>query len=324
MELVSVIVPVYNIEKYIAECLKSIQKQTYENLQIIVVDDGSSDKSGIICDKFAENDSRFEVIHKENGGAACAKNDALDRIRGEYFVFVDGDDYIDEDMIEQMIFISQKEDADIVEAGYYEEYSTKCINCEITRKKRKFNSIEYVKKYTNTWTNSLLWNKLYKTNLTKNVRFHTERRCIDDEFYTYKTALNAKKIVQIPDCFYHYRKRKGSAINLMKHENQRINDIITFLSERYENVITKYPELQLCYLKHMADSFLVIKNNCYLDKKLKRYFRKKIKKYFLKFILNDIGIGMKIELIKMLFWIKDIDIDQKKLQSEENQQNMFD
>ena len=247
MKLVSVIIPVYNIEKYIEKCLLSVQKQTYKNLQIIIVDDGSSDKSGKICDKFAKGDTRFEVIHKKNEGAACAKNNALDRIKGEYFIFVDGDDYLDESMIEYMLCILQKEDADIVEAGFYEEYTTRSKQYRITEYKTEICSIDYTKNYINTWTNSLLWNKLYKTSLTKNVRFHREKRCIDDEFYTYKIILNANKIIQIPESFYHYRKRKGSAMNDVNHERQKTNDFITLLPERYENVIKKYPEFTVMY-----------------------------------------------------------------------------
>ena len=321
MELVSVIVPVYNIEKYIKECLLSIQNQTYRNLQVIVVDDGSSDKSGEICNNFARDDERFEVIHKKNEGAACAKNDALDRIKGEYFIFVDGDDYLDKNMIEYMICISKEEDADIVESGFFEEYITKSNQSKITEHKTEWTSMEYTKRYTNTWTSSLLWNKLYKAKLTTNVRFHTERRCIDDEFYTYRIVLNANKIVQIPKCFYHYRKRKGSAMNSVKHAKQKTNDFITLLPERYENVKVKYPELKLCFLTHMADSFLVIRNEYYLDNELKKYLRDCIKKYFFEFMFHSIGIGIKIELIKTLFQIKDSKVSDKE---ESKQENMFD
>lgn len=314
MKLVSVIIPVYNIEKYIEKCLLSVQKQTYKNLQIIIVDDGSSDKSGKICDKFAKGDTRFEVIHKKNEGAACAKNNALDRIKGEYFIFVDGDDYLDESMIEYMLCILQKEDADIVEVGFYEEYTTRSKQYRITEYKTEICSIDYTKNYINTWTNSLLWNKLYKTSLTKNVRFHREKRCIDDEFYTYKIILNANKIIQIPESFYHYRKRKGSAMNDVNHERQKTNDFITLLPERYENVIKKYPELDLCFLTHMADSFLVIRNEYYLDNELKKYLRKYLKKYFLKFMLNRIGIGIKIELFKTMLKINGTtDVKKQKL-----------
>ena len=290
MKLVSVIIPVYNIEKYIEKCLLKI------------------------CDKFVKGDTRFEVIHKKNEGAACAKNNALDRIKGEYFIFVDGDDYLDESMIEYMLCILQKEDADIVEAGFYEEYTTRSKQYRITEYKTEICSIDYTKNYINTWTNSLLWNKLYKTSLTKNVRFHREKRCIDDEFYTYKIILNANKIIQIPESFYHYRKRKGSAMNDVNHERQKTNDFITLLPERYENVIKKYPELDLCFLTHMADSFLVIRNEYYLDNELKKYLRKYLKKYFLKFMLNRIGIGIKIELFKTMLKINGTtDVKKQKL-----------
>ena len=112
----------------------------------------------------------------------------------------------------------------------------------------------------------------------------------------------------------HYRKRKGSAMNDVNHERQKTNDFITLLPERYENVIKKYPELDLCFLTHMADSFLVIRNEYYLDNELKKYLRKYLKKYFLKFMLNRIGIGIKIELFKTMLKINGTtDVKKQKL-----------
>lgn len=101
LELISVIVPVYNVEKYIRECLDSIVNQTYKNLQIILVDDGSTDNSGKICDEFAKKDSRITVVHQENQGAGVAKNTGLELIEGEYFSIIDSDDYIDLSMYEK-------------------------------------------------------------------------------------------------------------------------------------------------------------------------------------------------------------------------------
>ena len=101
--LVSIIVPVYNIEKYILECIQSLVNQTYTNLQIILVDDGSKDNSGIICDEWAAKDQRIEVIHKVNGGLSDARNAGLDKVKGEYIFFVDGDDYVLDDFVESIM-----------------------------------------------------------------------------------------------------------------------------------------------------------------------------------------------------------------------------
>ncbi len=110
MKLISVIVPVYNVKEHIEQCVNSITGQTYKNLEIILVDDGSKDSSGEICDKLAKEDARIHVIHKQNGGVSSARNAGLDYAHGEYIAFVDGDDYIDETMYEKLL---SKMDADI-------------------------------------------------------------------------------------------------------------------------------------------------------------------------------------------------------------------
>ena len=123
--LISVIVPVYNVEKYLEKCIDSICNQTYRNLEIILVNDGSTDKSGILCDKFKIKDSRIIVIHKENGGLSDARNAGIDIANGEVLGFVDSDDYIMPEMYEKMLNIMYANDLDIVQCGYkkvYENY----------------------------------------------------------------------------------------------------------------------------------------------------------------------------------------------------------
>ena len=118
-ERISVIVPIYNTEKYLARCIESILCQTYTNLEIILVDDGSTDKSGDICDFYARKDNRVKVVHKENGGAAAARNFALNMVTGQYIGFVDSDDYTDIEMYQKLYEKAKQENADIVVCGYY-------------------------------------------------------------------------------------------------------------------------------------------------------------------------------------------------------------
>ena len=112
--LISVIVPVYNVEKYLGKCVDSILAQTYENLEIILVEDGTKDNSGAICDAYAAKDSRIRVIHKENGGLSSARNAGMDIARGEYFGFVDSDDWIEPKMYETLLNLAEKYHADLV------------------------------------------------------------------------------------------------------------------------------------------------------------------------------------------------------------------
>ena len=118
-EKVSIIVPVYNVEKYLDKCIESIVNQTYRNIEIILVDDGSPDKCPEICNEWAKKDDRIKVIHKENGGLSSARNAALEIAQGDYITFVDSDDWIENDMIQSMLTCAAKNDADIVCCGFY-------------------------------------------------------------------------------------------------------------------------------------------------------------------------------------------------------------
>ena len=121
--LVSVIVPVYKVEFYLSECIESILKQTYQNLEIILVDDGSPDDCGSICDKYAQQDKRIKVFHKNNEGLSEARNYGIERATGDYLSFVDSDDWIEPDMFETLVSVVVVNDSDIVCCGYYREYN---------------------------------------------------------------------------------------------------------------------------------------------------------------------------------------------------------
>ena len=118
---ISVIVPIYNVEKYLDRCLKSIINQTYKNLEIILIDDGSPDNCGTICDEYAKKDNRIKVVHKDNGGLVKARNTGLDIATGEYISFIDPDDWIELNMYEEMIKIADETNTDIVRCGYYRD-----------------------------------------------------------------------------------------------------------------------------------------------------------------------------------------------------------
>ena len=122
--LLSVIVPIYNVESYLPRCLKSIINQTYRNLEIICVDDGSTDNSGVIAEEYAKRDKRIKVIHKENGGLVSARKAGVLNASGEYLTYVDSDDWIEQTMYEDLLFLAKKEDADIVTSGDIRDYGT--------------------------------------------------------------------------------------------------------------------------------------------------------------------------------------------------------
>lgn len=251
MPKVSIIIPIYNVEHYLLECLDSILAQTKQNWEAILVDDGATDSSGAICDEYAAKDSRFCVIHKENGGAASAKNAGLDVAKGEYVTFIDSDDRVEPDWLEKMLSALESSGADIAECDFIKEYLTHTEQGnDSVRTAGVYSSQEYLGFYLDNWTCSLFWNKVFKRALTENIRFRKERRCIDDEFYTYKIIANAKKIVRIEDALYHYRQRASSAVMSPKNRLQITDDALEVLIERYQWISLRFPELRKTYLKH--------------------------------------------------------------------------
>lgn len=251
MAKVSVIVPVYNVEKYLPQCIDSIVKQHFQNLEILLVDDGSTDSSGRICDTYAEKDSRIRVIHQSNAGAANAKNTGLDQALGDYIAFIDSDDYVEPNWLQTMVSTAEKYQADIVECDFDKVFTNRneVVNC-FRDAYQCFSAEEYLEQYLNNWTCSLFWNKLFKTNVMNNIRFRKERRCIDDEFFTYKVISGAKRIVRVNDILYHYRQRASGVVSSLKNRKQITDDSLEILIERYKWIHEHFPNLTQIYLKH--------------------------------------------------------------------------
>ena len=162
-DLISIIIPVYKVEKYLEKCIESVLKQTYTNLQIILVDDGSPDNCGKICDEYAKKDSRIEVIHKINGGLSDARNVGINRANGRYIGFVDSDDYIKEDMYEKLINLIKEYNADVSICNLYDVFDGK----EYVRNKdngiHEYSRIDILKEILlDKNIQSYAWNKLYK------------------------------------------------------------------------------------------------------------------------------------------------------------------
>ena len=257
LELISVIVPVYNVEKYIRECLDSIVNQTYKNLQIILVDDGSTDNSGKICDEFAKKDSRITVVHQENQGAGAAKNTGLELIEGEYFSIIDSDDYIDLSMYEKMVSLMKQYDSDIVQCLFKQVYVNKIIMRQYSTLKKSCTVLtrqKYLQHFLSDWKFAIFATKIFKTSLLGGVRFPVGRK-IDDEFFTYKLVCNAKRIVNTTEPFYIYRMRKSSGMN-NNAKNRLIYDRIDCFVERYEYVSSRFPKLRKTYYNKLSDSLL--------------------------------------------------------------------
>lgn len=240
MKLISIIVPVYNVEKYLPQCIDSLINQTYKNLEIILVDDGSTDSSGIICDNYSRIDSRIKVIHKTNGGQGSARNAALDVAKGEYIGFVDSDDWVKNDMYESLYTAIKKYDADISACGQYDVEYSRSVMMRVSDTIQLMDTSEALKSYfTYTLLATAVWDKLYKRELWSEIRFPQVFR--EDIFVTYKIIANAKKIVHIGDAKYFYRIRNNSSEHT-KYSEKFYNSVKS-LDIQYDELKDIFPEL---------------------------------------------------------------------------------
>jgi len=212
-ELISVIVPVYNTEKYLNRCVDSIIAQTYKNIEVYLIDDGSNDNSGLICDEYQKKDNRIKVIHKENGGQGVARNVALDECSGEYIYFVDSDDWIEKNAIELMLKSCKENNAQICVCGvnYYNgAYSRTKI---IYQDEKIFSGEEILLEYlTTTNIGCTLWDKLYHKSLFDNVRF-PNLRSTEDTYLMHTLLGKCKRAVYVPKALYVQYIRPGSTEN---------------------------------------------------------------------------------------------------------------
>ncbi len=237
MELISIIVPIYNIEKYIEECIKSILCQTYSKIEILLINDGSTDRSGEICQNYAQIDSRVKVFIKENGGLSSARNYGMEYARGDYYLFVDGDDTIEEDMCQILLEILKKEKAEIVISSMHRG--------EGKRKKGKiqrYNSESAIKQMLKEKTfNTSAWGKLFRKEVFDGIYF-PEHKIYEDLATIYKVFHKAEKIIFYNVPLYYYRKREGSIMQQPFHEKKL--DMIGISKEQIEFLKEFYPGLE--------------------------------------------------------------------------------
>ena len=225
---ISVIIPVYNVKPYLRQCLDSVIHQTHENLEIIIVDDGSTDGSGEICDEYKEKDERVRVIHQENWGLAAARNTGLDAATGEYIMFVDSDDWVELEFCELPYRAAIENDADIVAFQYWHHMDDRmeklgAKDCEGLKDNQ-----------TAVWivcrgANTAAWNKLYRKSCIANYRFPVGKY-YEDSVFTTTLIHMAQRVYFMETPLYHYRYREGSITTL--NEQRVLDDFVEMAMER--------------------------------------------------------------------------------------------
>lgn len=214
MAAISVIVPVYNVEPYLRKCVDSILAQTLPGIEIILVDDGSTDGSGFVCDEYARNNERIRVIHKENGGLSSARNAGLDAAKGEYVAFVDSDDCIAPEMYQRLLCALQESKADLSICGYQKVKAPGAQGVANTYACETMTGMQAIEKlYTNDYVYfTIAWNKLFKHSIFDSLRF-PQGKLFEDGYAAFRYYYAAQTVVCLSECYYFYLTRNDSITN---------------------------------------------------------------------------------------------------------------
>ena len=299
-ELVSIIVPIYKVEAYIKKCISSILNQTYGNFELLLIDDGSPDNCGLICDEFAKKDSRIKVFHKANGGLSDARNFGLKNATGTIISFIDGDDCIDKLFLELMLQAMNNTGCEVVEC-----HSVKFGEIVEPLPKYKNGFSVYSPKKWLTETNlrnfisCAVWNKLYRKELFKNVLFPVNRH-YEDEATTYKVIYKAKKIIRLNSALYFYRQREGSITQSGLSEKE-ISEKILALEEKCE-YFEKNNEFDIACFSYSKLAVFMVQNFQKIEKSKCTVWYSYILKIFSK-TLKCASVPIKYKLYIFLFLI---------------------
>ena len=237
--LISVIVPVYKVEPYLDKCISSVVNQTYKNLEIILVDDGSPDNCPTMCDAWAEKDSRIRVLHQRNQGGGAARNAGLDLASGSLIAFVDSDDYIVPDMYAHLYTLLEQS-VDIAECSYVEVVGDDAVFA-CGYETHSYTVQEAMEEHIRDRVfRQLIWNKLYRRHVMDGIRFPTDKK-IDDEFFTYRVLGNANALIYSTKVCYAYRQQSESVMHSMPI-SKRIQ-AVEAKTQRHTYIKTHFPEL---------------------------------------------------------------------------------
>lgn len=219
--MVSIIVPIYHAQEYLPECIDSILSQTYTDLELLLIDDGSTDSSGEICDRYAARDSRVRVWHIENNGVSNARNVGLQHARGEFIAFCDADDIYLEDYLACMVAAAEREVADIVICSYYSRVGTKRIPaCEDQNSGRISAEAVFERIFLCNEIGGFVWNKMFRRQAVKDISFQSDMQICEDTYFVVGAIQNSSVIYYLREPLYEYVIHENSAVN-------RVDNLIT-------------------------------------------------------------------------------------------------
>ena len=295
---ISVIVPVYNVEQFLPRCINSILAQTFTDFEVLLINDGSTDNSGRICDEYAKKDNRIRLFHKGNGGVSSARNIGLKNVKGELICFIDSDDYLDKKFLQRMVKAMEENDVDLVCCGCYRESTDGTLlwkrNIKTTTLYDRRQAV--IELFTPTSFVGWPWNKIYKASLIKEngLEFNETIKYCEDDVFVLQYILHIQKACYISDILYHYVENSMSA-NFKGYTDQKFN----------VNCLDRQKADEMSYLlvrdmgdKEVMDIFLARRftsNLATLYKLLPVYndehdilvfLKRNLRKYYLKYLLN--------------------------------------
>ena len=314
MPKISVIVPVYKVEQYLNRCVHSLINQTFDDIEIILVDDGSPDNSGSMCDVFAKQDPRIKVIHQKNKGLSGARNAGLLIARGDYISFVDSDDIVSNKFLEILLKVMIQQNADIVSCGRVDVYEDKIPDRFKEVKSMKYSSQTILKEKAleylveNKIIFQTVWDKLYKREIIHGLSFE-EGKLHEDEFFTWKVLLKCKRVAYVSAPLYYYFHRKGSIMETFSRGR------LDFLQARYERhlyIEQNYPALLLESKKSIEFPCIIMMQRLLKNKKFQQvdqckkilveYYRKcqfskkELKSFPIRYSVNFFVANISLEL----------------------------
>lgn len=316
LPLISVIIPVYNVIEYLDECIVSVINQSYTNLEIIIVDDGSTDGSGKKCDEWQEKDERIIVIHQENGGLSNARNSGIKKATGELLAFVDSDDYVDIYMYEQLYRGISLYDADIACCDFMIVYD--CIRGEACNSKKYVEKVELLSSmeaisrlFDDDSYKFYAWNKIYKHKLFDGICYPDGKIC-EDIWTTYRLFDSSSKIAVLSNKLYYYREREKSitrsgffTANSSMFDLRDASDFVfDDIGRKYNSITKKVVAGYICYyFRYVTRAYL---DNIDVDEDAKK-LKKIIKKYFFPFFSSKhISATKKIQAFMFLIFTREI------------------
>lgn len=303
MNKISIIVPIYNVEQYLSACIESVINQTYENLEIILVNDGSTDSCAEICENYSRKDSRIQLIHKENGGLSDARNIGFENSTGNFISFIDSDDIIAPNFCEKMLQIVLKYDADIVECNFMKFDAEEMPSYHFNNEKfleKTYHTENALQLLMTEQIKQMACNKMFAQKVLQGINFEKNKKH-EDEFWTYQVIGNSKGVVKINDVLYFYRQNPTSIMGT-NYNISRLDGLLA-LKERIIYMKNYFPKVENIAIKMFCTGSLwhyqQIEKNKEIDPQ--KVFRKKI--------WNDLKAYNKISIyqnwkLKEIFWFQ--------------------